>query len=131
MRVKVTMPDGTERLLPDYATCYCCVRHTPKYFHPLPFGLPDGTELWLCPTTHHAVHSLLKIYRKVQGVPNYKTEITFTYFVRSLAKEYWHQLRQLEDDRQVQDERMAEYEKEMAADEAQQAFVQKIKEKYS
>lgn len=125
------MPDGSERVLPEHARCYCVQRHTPKYIHPLPFSLPDGTELWLCPTTHHAISTLLKIYKKVDGVPHYTTEQQFTYFVRSLAKEYWYQRLQLREDRDIQDEGIAEYKREMAEDEAQQAFVMKMKERYS
>lgn len=130
MKIKISLPDGTQRTLPDHAKCYCVTRHTPQPFHPLPYALPDGTELWLCPTTHHAATTLFKMYKKLGTCPNYRLEQKFTYFVRSLVKEHWYQHAQLQEDKEVQDEGMEEYRKEIEADKEHIALVNKIKERY-
>lgn len=90
MRVTIQTPSGP-RQIPDWAACHCVSRHTPSYAHPMPFVLPDSTEMWLCPNTHHQATTLLKVYRDLNGPPDFKTQLNFTVFVRGLIKLFWQQ----------------------------------------
>jgi hypothetical protein len=51
--------------------------------------LPDGTEIFLCPNTHHQIHTLLSLYKKYGGRPAYNEENQFSYVVQNLGKMYW------------------------------------------
>lgn len=89
MRVKLRLPDGSFREIPEWAKCYCVTRHTPHYINPMPFVIADGTELWLCPNTHHQATTLMKLYKKFNGPPDLKTNNKFNFFVRQLLTLHW------------------------------------------
>ena len=76
-------------------------RHTPTYIHPLPFSLPTGEELWLCPNTYSQAATLLGVYRSLDGPPNAETLWKFSLFTRNLIKLYWKY--------ELEDRREAEY----------------------
>jgi hypothetical protein len=80
--------DGHE--IPEWAQCYCCTRHVPMYTHPIPFFVPDGQVLYLCPTTHHSVNMLLKIYNQLGGKPELRMLNKFNHFSQRLAKLCWY-----------------------------------------
>lgn len=75
--------------LPEWAECYCCTRHIPAYVHPIPLGMPDGHTLYLCPTTYHAVTTLLKMYDQLGGHPPSEIRRQFPFFARRTARFYW------------------------------------------
>lgn len=88
MAVRIKTPAG-DRIIPDWATCYCVTRHTPTYTHPYPFSLPNGRELWLCPNTFHQATTLRAIYENLNGPP--RDSRTYSSFVRQLVKMSWQQ----------------------------------------
>lgn len=113
MRVTIQTPSGP-RQLPDHACCYCVSRHSPQYVHPLPFELPDGTEMWLCPNTHHQANTLLKIYQQLGTPPGHSTQKRFTVFVQRLIRMWWeeHQEQQRLGDEAREEERQRAEERE-------------------
>lgn len=100
MKATISTPSGT-RQVPDWAKCYCVVRHQPKYLHPYPFELPDGSEIWLCPNTFHQATMFKKkmldsnMPLDLQNYPGVPT------FVVNLMKHMW-QMKLREED--IQDE---------------------------
>lgn len=98
MRRVIQTPQGP-RSVPTWAQCYCVAQHMPKYAHPMPWEMPDGMELWLCPNTHHQVNLLWATYNKLDGPPNERTLQQFATFARRLCKMAWQQ--KMADDRKV------------------------------
>lgn len=104
MRTVIQTPNGP-RTVPDWARCYCVSRHTPTYIHPMPWSLPDGTELWLCPNTHHMVSTLWALYQKVGGHPKLgKGQRGFSHVVIRICNMAWVQKGQQERRLEIQEE---------------------------
>jgi len=55
--------------IPEWAKCYCVARHFPTYAHVLPYEMPEGDIIYLCPTTHHALTIYLKQCEELGGPP--------------------------------------------------------------
>lgn len=95
MRRVIQTPNGP-RGIPDWAKCYCVSRHMPIYLHPLPWELPDGTEMWLCPNTHHQVTTLWKMYEKVDGPPALGNHNPFALFAVRFCRFAWQMKMQID-----------------------------------
>lgn len=91
MKRVINTPDGL-RTIPDWSKCYCVQRHTPTYIHPLPFSLPQGEELWLCPNAYSQAQTLLGLYERLEGPPEDKVIVQFSPFTRNLIRYYWNQV---------------------------------------
>lgn len=89
-RRTIDTPAGP-RTIPDWAKCYCVSRHTPNYIHPLPWSMPDGMEIWICPNSHHQATALWRIYNKLDGPPKFEVANQFNFFTNQLCKLSWQQ----------------------------------------
>lgn len=65
--------------------CYCVSRHVPTYAYVLPWTLPDGHILYLCPNTHHSTGTLLKIMKEIGGKPPPQVLYMFSVVATRLA----------------------------------------------
>lgn len=90
MKRVINTPTGL-RTLPDWSKCYCVTRHTPTYINPLPFELPSGDELWLCPNSYSQAMLLKSLYKKLNGRPEAKVVNKFSLFVQNLIALCWQQ----------------------------------------
>lgn len=75
-----------DRAVPPGTECLCVSRHVPTYAHVLPYELPDGYLLYLCPNTFHAVKTLVGIYEQVEGLPPHEMTSVFSVVAQRLAK---------------------------------------------
>lgn len=100
MKRVINTPEGP-RTLPDWAQCYCVTRHTPTYINPLPFGLPNGDELWLCPNSYSQAMLLKSLYKKLNGRPELKVINKFSLFVQNLIALCWQQQLNKERDAEI------------------------------
>lgn len=126
MKRVINTPEGL-RTLPEWATCYCVKRHTPTYIHPLPFSLPQGEELWLCPNTYSQVQSLLGLYEKLDGPPNDKVIVKFSPFARNLIRLYWNQVLNNRRNEEYLRDWEEKHRKELDAEKAFMRMVSRIK----
>lgn len=126
MKAIIQTPDGP-RAVPDWARCHCCSRHTPMYVNPLPWALPEGDELWLCPNTHHQISTLWKLYLKLDGPPNGITEMKFTFFVKQLGRYAWQQQLRLNQDFSASEEHREAVEAARDEDDRLQKLFQKVR----
>ena len=85
-------------------TCACVVDHSPvpvelhvHHVHPLYAGGPDtaANKVWICPTSHVAVHELLRAYERAGGLPAWETRRRFGRYVRDLAARAWAEMQPL------------------------------------
>lgn len=88
MKLVIQTPKGP-RTLPEWAKCHCVVHHIPSYIHPVPFQLPTGEELWLCPNMYSQVSMLIAAYWKLDGEPEHKVINRFSVFARKCAAWCW------------------------------------------
>lgn len=84
------------RIIPEDAKCECVAKHLPMVLYPYPFVMPDGSELWLCPTTLNHVTTLIGMYKQFWGPPDSESVKKFTFYTRRLVSRYWelYQLRE-------------------------------------
>lgn len=83
------------RDIPADAECFCTTRHHPAYPYPLPYDLPDGTTIWLCPNTFYGALSCLELYRRTNGALGLKVRAAYGVTARRLA--YIHYRMETED----------------------------------
>lgn len=126
MKTVINTPKGP-RTLPEWAKCHCVSRHTPVYIHPLPFALPSGEELWLCPNTFSQANTLLGLYTKLSGPPSADTLVQFSQFTRSLIRLYWNQLMKQTQDMESFNEWKERYERDKEDEAVFMATVQRIR----
>lgn len=78
--------------------CRCVKSHCPgidivdiHHIWPKAEGGPDHIDNLepICPTTHRAVHALLRAYKKHNGRPPWKIRKQYNRFQRKLAKAGW------------------------------------------
>lgn len=79
-------------------TCVCVANHSPvvadPHIHhivPLYVGGPDTPEnvVNICPTSHAAVHLLLRAWERAGGEPSWEVRRRFGPYVRDLARRGW------------------------------------------
>ena len=77
--------------IPEWAKCYCVKRHFPTYMHVLPFEMPGGDLLYLCPASHHSLTVFLQICEQLGGppAPGSVTYSSFPIVVRRLGQMIW------------------------------------------
>lgn len=75
--------------IPEWAKCYCVARHFPAYAHVLPYEMPEGDILYLCPATHHGLHAYLKFCQEAGGPPPFNATNPYSYVVQRLGALIW------------------------------------------
>lgn len=75
--------------IPSWAKCYCVKRHIPSYAHVLPYEMPGGNTLYLCPTSHHSLTVFLKFCKQNGGVPVFDNKLGFPLIVQKLGRLIW------------------------------------------
>jgi hypothetical protein len=75
--------------IPDWARCYCVTRHVPTYPYPLPYFLPDGNVLYLCPNMHLSVTALLQTYEALGGRPDRELLEEYPKSTQRLVRMLW------------------------------------------
>lgn len=86
LNTRVTVAGHT---IPDWAKCYCVARHFPTYAHPLPYEMPDGGILYLCPATHHSLGVYLKMCDELGGPPAITRTTGYGLVVQRLGHLIW------------------------------------------
>lgn len=90
------MTDLRLQAAPKGTICPCVKRHTPQprsldYHHILPEswgGTRDPSNMvWVCPTAHRNIHSLLDLYVRYKGTPPEHELARFSDFTREKAAE--------------------------------------------
>ncbi len=90
----------TAHLAPPGMRCACVARHHPdpglhlNHHHvvPLSWGgqTTDENMVWLCPTAHELVHSLLNEYVRLGETPPWAVRWHYSHYIRELAERAIH-----------------------------------------
>lgn len=87
MVARVTSVAG--HTIPDWARCYCVARHFPAYAHVLPYEMPGGDVIYLCPTSHHGLGVYLKVCQAQGGPPPFSSNLPYGSVVQRLGQLVW------------------------------------------
>jgi hypothetical protein len=79
------------REVPAGVSCQCVKNHNPQTDKLLPWELPKGTTMWLCPTTWYCVNELFAVFAEIGGEPIPKILAHYPLFARRLVKLHWQQ----------------------------------------
>jgi hypothetical protein len=75
--------------IPAGTKCYCVVNHYPAYAHVLPYELPNGQILYLCPTSHQALTLYMALAEQNNGVPVFDNKNGWSLVVQRLGQLLW------------------------------------------
>lgn len=75
--------------IPSWAKCYCVARHFPTYVHVLPYVMPGDNILYLCPASHHALTTYMKLCDQLEGPPSISRLAGFPLVVQRLGHLLW------------------------------------------
>lgn len=75
--------------IPAWAKCYCVKKHMPTYLHLLPYEMPGGNVLYLCPASHHALTVYMKLCEQLGGAPKFDTTMSCPYIIQRLGRLLW------------------------------------------
>ncbi len=90
----------SDYLAPPGMRCACVARHHPEpgphlnhhHIQPLSWGGQSVPEnmVWLCPTAHELVHSLLNEYVRLGEKPPWEIRHRYSHYIRELAERAIH-----------------------------------------
>jgi hypothetical protein len=76
------------REVPADATCPCVKNHNPQTNKLLPWDMPRGQTIWVCPTTYYCLSELLALYKQLRGKPEARILMHYPLFTRRLIALY-------------------------------------------
>lgn len=75
--------------IPSWAKCYCAHRHIPTYIYPIPYEMPGGDFIYLCPNTHHGLTTFLKMCDELGCIPSERELKDWGFVVKRLGQLIW------------------------------------------